>query len=178
MCVHVCSRVKKSHLFRQKDHLPKKCVLLPKILQPNLRQWVFHVFSLSRSDNGKVFLYITLVLIKRKQTFSANQGHDRALCLLWSFLSSSSIVRPQPMCSSPEGLCAKLGSEDITKRENPSSPKPSSITEKRFVRLHASRQWKLFKALGKHKLLVFKKVIMLGQSVRFRTGGGLRTTGR
>lgn len=49
---------------------------------------------------------------------------------LW--LTWSPIVWPEPTSSRPEGLCAKLGSEDITKRENPSSPKPSSITEKRF----------------------------------------------
>lgn len=44
--------------------------------------------------------------------------------------------------------------------------------QKKVFRLHAGRQRKLFMALGKHKLLLFKKVITLAQSVRFRTGGG------
>lgn len=81
---------------------------------------------------------------------------DLFFYLLW--LTWSPIVCSEPRSSSPEGVGAKHGSEDITKRENPSSPKTFFHYRKEVFRFNRNCQWKFFKPLGKHQLLLFQSL--------------------
>lgn len=87
-----------------------------------------------------------------------------SIYLLWHCWSL--VVCSKPISSRPEDDCAKVGFEKITKRENPSSPEPSSITEKRFSAPRDSRlSMEVIQALGKHHLLLYLVFLLATSSI-------------